>query len=206
MGTSSCDCDSPLTTEAATAFVFFNISARSAEDVASAAGANSRFRTTPAQSNFHSSSASEAGSSDPSQYNSTPRTAQLNSTPAQLSASEASAVSTSKATATTTPTSRSINCLLLCQALYDLLLPFSPTNVDGIVCGACRDVHTLIFRCALEPLFMRVRSLWHARKASLLGMRDKWVGKVRSKERCSRASLSIQYQVWYSTPLLEVFQ
>ena len=66
MGTSSCDCDSPLTTEAATAFCF-NISARSAEDVASAAGANSRFRTTPAQSNFHSSSASEAGGSDPSQ-------------------------------------------------------------------------------------------------------------------------------------------
>jgi hypothetical protein len=42
--------------------------------------------------------------------------------------------------------------------------------------------------------------------ASLLGMRDKWVGKVRSKERCSRASLPIQYQVWYSIPLLEVFQ
>jgi len=35
-------------------------------------------------------------------------------------------VSTSKATATTTtPTSRNINCLLLCQAFYDLLLPFS---------------------------------------------------------------------------------
>jgi hypothetical protein len=86
MGTSSCGCDSPLTTEAATAFVFFNISARSAEEVASAAGANSKFRTTPAQSNFHSSSASEAGSSDPSQYNSTPRTAQL---PLQLPSARA---------------------------------------------------------------------------------------------------------------------
>jgi hypothetical protein len=45
-----------------------------------------------------------------------------------------------------------------------------------------------------------------AKGASLLGMRDKWVGKVRSKERCSRASLPIRYQVWYSTSLLEVFQ
>ena len=29
-----------------------------------------------------------------------------------------------------------------------------------------------------------------AKGASLLGMRDKWVGKVRSKERCSGASLT----------------
>jgi hypothetical protein len=48
----------------------------------------------------------------------------------------------------------------------------TPSAFDGIVCGACRDVHTLIFRCALEPLFMRVGPLWHA-----WGPRHYWVAR-----------------------------
>jgi len=59
---------------------------------------------------------------------------------------------------------RALDCLLLCPALYDPRLPFSHALIDGIVCVASIDVHSLALRTAKSSVFMLVETLWHARQ------------------------------------------
>jgi len=45
---------------------------------------------------------------------------------------------------------------------FDITYTYTRRRFDGIVCGACMDVHTPVFVHVKSLVFMQVEWLWHA--------------------------------------------